>query len=166
MVYLNELLVLDINVHDKQQFASTLRAVQRYLKAQGYKRGRRKGSSTTKPNIVYTDESYIHHHSKFHHQSLFVDAKRVVDIVLFTPPHHWDLQPIEMVWTIAKGEVNERLEGVFVNLKPQSIKGCVRVAEEKLQKLHEHLVQIDALESDDESSAERGNSSDEASDSE
>ncbi|KAF0716850.1 hypothetical protein AaE_010985 [Aphanomyces astaci] len=79
-----------------------------------------------------------------------------------------------MVWAIVKDEVGRlytdmtsfaqvkgRLENAFVNLKPQSIKGCVRVAEEKL---HEHLVQIDALESDHESSAERGNSSDEASD--
>ncbi|RLO04912.1 hypothetical protein DYB28_015456, partial [Aphanomyces astaci] len=94
MMYLKEMCVLDVD--DKKPFAASYRAVQRFLKAQGYKRGRRKGSSTyhlskanalardtyvklmhphstaaTRPNVVYTDESYIHHHYKSHHQDLY-----------------------------------------------------------------------------------------------
>ncbi|RHZ14496.1 hypothetical protein DYB37_009218 [Aphanomyces astaci] len=46
MMYLKEICVLDIDVDDKKQFAASYRAVQRFLKAQGYKRGHRKGSST------------------------------------------------------------------------------------------------------------------------
>ncbi|RHY12240.1 hypothetical protein DYB25_007476 [Aphanomyces astaci] len=342
MVYLNEVCVLDFNTGDKRQLWSTLRSVQRFLKAQGYKRGSRKGSSTyhlskanaearnayvrrmnaiidttDRPHVVYTDESYIHHHYKSHHQSLYdpndtqstatkekhkgrrycfvaamldsptmdskimaldiftggkskakepkdyhgmfdtdyyvawfkrlldemeangianawivldnaryhkslpkstptsgrrksvlVDACKAFDIkttgneykselwgllstyikanikpmivdmaerrghsVVFTPPHHSDLQPIETVWAIVKGEVGRqyddmtkfpevkvRLEAAFANLKPDSIKGCVRSVQEKLKLLHEHLAQVDALES--ESSAASGNSSD------
>ncbi|ETV64322.1 hypothetical protein H257_18771 [Aphanomyces astaci] len=311
--------------------------VQRYLRAQGYKRGNRKGSSTYHlskanalardvyvrkmqalvdapdgPHVVYTDESYIHHHYKSHHQALYdpsdtmdlpskekhkgrrycfvaaildsptleskstakqpkdyhgmfdteyyvawfgrlldemdeggitnalivldnakyhkslpkstptsgrrkgvlVDACRAYGIptsghehkselwgllathirahvkpiitdmaesrghsIVFTPPHHSDLQPIEIVWAIVKGEVGRqytdmtkfpdvklRLEAAFANLKPSTIKGCVRSAQEKLQLLHNHLVQVDALESES-SSAASGNSSDDGSDS-
>ncbi|RQM27515.1 hypothetical protein B5M09_006569 [Aphanomyces astaci] len=96
MMYLKELCLLDIDVDHKKQFAASYRAVQRFLKAQGYKRGRRKGSSTyhlskanalardtyvkrmhphstaaTRPNVVHTDESYLHHHYKSHHQDLY-----------------------------------------------------------------------------------------------
>ncbi|RHZ30659.1 hypothetical protein DYB26_012633 [Aphanomyces astaci] len=317
-----------IDVDDKKQFAASYRAVQRFLKAQGYKRGHRKGSSTyhlskanalardtyvklmhphstaaTRPNVVYTDESCIHHHYKSHHQDLYdpsddhdvqskekhkgrrycfvagildsptmaskvmalaiftggksrpkepkdyhgmfdhvyyvkwfgrlldemdasgvtkalisilLDACRLYGIqttgkefkselwdmlashikphilpvivemakcrghcVVYTPPHHSDLQPIETVWAIVKGKVGRRytdmtkfadvkvrLEAAFANLKPNSIKWCVRAAQEKLKKLHEHLVQIDTLVSDEESSDDSDNSSDDGGDSE
>ncbi|RHY92026.1 hypothetical protein DYB35_009172 [Aphanomyces astaci] len=346
--YLREMSILEYEPNDKKEFAAALRSVQRYLRAQGYKRGNRKGSSTYHlskanalardvyvrkmqalvdapdgPHVVYTDESYIHHHYKSHHQALYdpsdtmdlplkekhkgrcycfvaaildsptleskvmaidiftggkstakqpkdyhgmfdteyyvawfgrlldemdeggitnalivldnakyhkslpkttptsgrrkgvlVDACRAYGIptsghehkselwgllathirahvkpiitdmaesrghsIVFTPPHHSDLQPIEIVWAIVKGEVGRqytdmtkfpdvklRLEAAFANLKPSTIKGCVRSAQEKLQLLHNHLVQVDALESES-SSAASGNSSDDGSDS-
>ncbi|ETV99476.1 hypothetical protein H310_08154 [Aphanomyces invadans] len=85
MVHLRWMFVLDFDINDKKVFKSTLRSVQRFLKAQGYKRGRRNGSSTNhlsngnalardaydRPHIVNTDESFIHHHYKAHHQSLY-----------------------------------------------------------------------------------------------
>ncbi|RQM22793.1 hypothetical protein B5M09_008930 [Aphanomyces astaci] len=198
MMYLKEMCVLDIDVDAKKQFAASYRAVQRFLKAQGYKRGRRMGSSTyhmskanalardtyvklmhphstaaTRPNVVYTDESYIYHHYKSHHQDLY------------DPSDETDVQSKEKhkgrryFFAIVKGEVGRqytdmtkfadvkvRLEAAFANLKPNSIKGCVRVAQEKLKKLHEHLVQIDTLVSDEESSDDSDNSSDDGGDSE
>ncbi|RHY20141.1 hypothetical protein DYB32_010098 [Aphanomyces invadans] len=96
MMYLKEMYALDFDVEDKKQYAASYRAVQRFLKAQGYKRGSRKGTSTyhlstanalardtyvklmhphsttpTRSNVVYSDESYFHHHYKSHHQDLF-----------------------------------------------------------------------------------------------
>ncbi|KAF0706155.1 hypothetical protein AaE_014251 [Aphanomyces astaci] len=117
-------------------------------------------------------------HIRAHVKPIITDmAERRGHSIVFTPPHHSDLQPIEIVWAIVKGEVGRqytdmtkfpdvklRLEAAFANLKPSTIKGCVRSAQEKLQLLHNHLVQVDALESES-SSAASGNSSDDGSDS-
>ncbi|KAF0703047.1 hypothetical protein DYB28_006273 [Aphanomyces astaci] len=86
--------------------------------------------------------------------------------VVYTPHHHSDLQPIEMIWALVKGdvgrqytdmtkfpEVKTRLVAAFAKLTPHAIKGCVKVAEGSLHMLHEHLQQIHQLESDEESSA-------------
>ncbi|KAG9405655.1 hypothetical protein AC1031_003563 [Aphanomyces cochlioides] len=331
MMYLHAKYILDFNPDDKKQCTSTLRAVQRFLKVQGYKRGTRSKGSTYhlsasnalardtyvrlmqphikgagRPHIAYTDESFIHHHCKSHHQDLydpsdkldvapkekhkgrrycFVAAildsptlesrvmalniftggerkttgkcketkdyhgmfdqvyykswfkrlldeldthgvqnalivldnakyhkglpsstptsgkrksvlleacalygiatsgdeyKMIVDMaqslghtVVYTPPHHSDLQPIELIWANVKTkvgrqytdmtqfpEVKTRLELAFAELKPNTINGCVRSAEENLQKLHEHLIEIDNLESDEDSSAESSSNDD------
>ncbi|KAF0726166.1 hypothetical protein Ae201684_015500 [Aphanomyces euteiches] len=87
--------------------------------------------------------------------------------IVFTPPYHSDLQPIELIWATVKSavgrqytdmtkfpEVKVRLIEAFDNLSHHTIKGCVRSAEGKLQKLHEHLLHIDALEVYEESSGE------------
>ncbi|ETV78599.1 hypothetical protein H257_08095 [Aphanomyces astaci] len=44
----------------------------------------------------------------------------------------------------------------FARLTPHAIKGCVKVAEGKLQKIHGHLVQVNALEADEEFSVGSG----------
>ncbi|RHY24522.1 hypothetical protein DYB32_008817 [Aphanomyces invadans] len=105
MMHHREMFVLDFDINDKNVFKSTLRSVQRFLKAQGYKRGRRNGSSTyhqskandlardayvrkmqphilgkDRPHIMKTDESFIHHHYKAHHQSLY-DPSDVNDVL-------------------------------------------------------------------------------------
>ncbi|ETV86666.1 hypothetical protein H257_01791 [Aphanomyces astaci] len=93
--------------------------------------------------------------------------------VVFTPPHHSDLQPIELV--IVKGqvgrryadgtglsEVKARLEEAFDDLKPSSIQGCIKASEVKLQKLYDHLVEIDAFESDEDSSAQSSGATDDS----
>ncbi|RHY89342.1 hypothetical protein DYB26_003262 [Aphanomyces astaci] len=102
--YLCEMSILEYEPNDKKEFAAALRSVQRYLRAQGYKRGNWKGSSTYHlskanalardvyvrkmqalvdapdgPHIVYTDESYIHHHYKSHHQALY-DPSDTMDL--------------------------------------------------------------------------------------
>ncbi|RQM25057.1 hypothetical protein B5M09_011453 [Aphanomyces astaci] len=93
--------------------------------------------------------------------------------VVYTPPHHSDLQPIELVSAIVKGhlghkytdgtgllEVKARLQEAFDVLKASSFSGCIKVLEEKLQKLHDHLKEIDAFESDEDSSARSSSDSD------
>ncbi|RHY94243.1 hypothetical protein DYB35_001234 [Aphanomyces astaci] len=337
MGFLVEHEIIQVDLNNKTQEESAIRTVQRFLSKQGYKRGSRKGSSTyhlSKKNaiardvyvqlmhptnspastqaVVYTDESYIHHHYKCHNDSLYdpndsldkapkekhkgrrycfiaaildaptvdcqlmgldiftggkstakepkdyhgmfnheyyvtwfgkllneLDALHVVNAwivmdnakyhkglpsdtpssrmrkqrlqdeckrfgiafeqgdfksvlwqklsayihvhvkpvvvsmaearghkVVYTPPHHSDLQPIELVWAIVKGqagrryqdiskfhEVKARIQQAFADLTPYKIKGCIKVAQGKLEQLHKHLLQVDALSSDEESSA-------------
>ncbi|RQM31148.1 hypothetical protein B5M09_005203 [Aphanomyces astaci] len=335
LMYLKEIFVLEFDADNKKQFNASLRGVQRFLKHQGYRCGKRKTStyhlsaknvlardsyvqlmqphvaSPTRPHVVYTDESYIHHHYKCRNQDLYdpsdtldtpakekhkgrrycfiagildsatLDSKVLaLDIftggttaskapkdyhamfnhtyyvdwfaklldelnrcgatntliimdnakyhkgrpadtpsggqrkekllaacatygidadvselksviwgklathvalhvqpvvvkmaksrghtVVYTPPHHSNLQPIETVWAIVKGavgrqytdmtkfpEVKTRLVHAFDSLTSHAIKGCVRKAEGCLQKLYEHIVQVDNLGSDEEAS--------------
>ncbi|ETV96710.1 hypothetical protein H310_10027 [Aphanomyces invadans] len=80
-----------------------------------------------------------------------------------------------MVWALVKGdvgrqytdltkfpEVKERLKTAFQKLTSHAIKGCIKVAEDKLQNSPNHLLQIDALKSDEESSAGSCSSDDES----
>ncbi|RHY49106.1 hypothetical protein DYB38_009831 [Aphanomyces astaci] len=268
MMYLKEMCVLDIDVDDKKQFAASYRTMQRFLKAQGYKRGRRKGYSTyhlskaivagipdcpTMASKVMALDIFTggksrakepkDYHGMFDHAYYVKWFGRLLDemdasgvtkalIVLDNAKYHkclpestptsgrrksilldacrlygiqttgkefkselWDMLAshikahihpviVEMAkhrghCAIVKGEVGRqytdmtkfadmkvRLEAAFANLKPNSIKGCVRAAQEKLKKLHEHLVQIDTLVSDEESSDDSDNSSDDGGDSE
>ncbi|KAG6941959.1 hypothetical protein JG688_00018383 [Phytophthora aleatoria] len=84
--------------------------------------------------------------------------------VVYTPPYHSDLQPIELVWTIVKGKVGQqysttttfadilpRLETEFENLKPKSVQGCINAANKQLMQLKKHL---EAMDNCDESSSE------------
>jgi hypothetical protein len=79
--------------------------------------------------------------------------------VIYSPPHHSDLQPIELVWAIVKGEVGrqymtnttfaqvlECLHSSFANLQSKTVQGCINKVNLHLQKLYEH---IQALENAD-----------------
>ncbi len=61
--------------------------------------------------------------------------------ILYTPPHHSDLQPIETVWAIVKTsvgnqystetsfvDVGTRLQTAFKNLTSEQVVGCIRKA--------------------------------------
>ncbi|OQR85868.1 hypothetical protein ACHHYP_11247 [Achlya hypogyna] len=93
--------------------------------------------------------------------------------VFFTPPHHSNLQPIEMYWANIKTrvgrayttgttfqDVRTRLEEAFETIGAYAIYGCIRDAEMELEKLHSQLQEADMAEcsgggsSDDESSAD------------
>lgn len=91
--------------------------------------------------------------------------------VFFTPPHHSNLQPIEMYWANIKTrvgrayttsttfqDVRARLDMAFETVDSHAIHGCIRHAEEELEKLHCQLQEADMAEfsenSNDESSAE------------
>jgi transposase len=98
--------------------------------------------------------------------------------VLFSPPHYSDLQPIELIWAVVKGELGrqystdttfkdvlDRLNKSFNSLKPSTVKGCIRKANTQLKSLMDHIVAIEQAEDDDsceqvsESTADGSNSS-------
>ncbi|RLO10149.1 hypothetical protein DYB28_000676 [Aphanomyces astaci] len=91
MMYLKEICVLDIDVDDKKQFAASYRAVQRFLKAQGYKRGHRKGSSTyhlSKANALARDTKEKHKGRRYCFVAGILDsptmASKVMALDIFT----------------------------------------------------------------------------------
>ena len=68
--------------------------------------------------------------------------------VLYSPPHYSDLQPIELVWAIVKGDVGrqystettfkdvlEHLKHAFHILQPHTVQGCINRANGKLTEL-------------------------------
>lgn len=93
--------------------------------------------------------------------------------VLFTPPHHSDLQPIETVWAIVKGQVGHqyttettfqqvrnRLNTTFDDLKPPTVHGCIEKANVTLLSLHRQLSSMDDVESESDSDNECSDSAD------
>ncbi|POM70518.1 LOW QUALITY PROTEIN: Hypothetical protein PHPALM_13027 [Phytophthora palmivora] len=77
--------------------------------------------------------------------------------VLFTPPHHSDLQPIETVWVVLKigrqytadttfQQVLQRLEASFCNLTSAFVAGCIRKTNKQLDTLYRQLHQIEENE--------------------
>jgi hypothetical protein len=83
--------------------------------------------------------------------------------VVYTPPHHSDLQPIETVWAIVKGEVGRkytsestfsevraRLDMAFVNIKSATIQKCINKANHILGAIYEQVRR--AEEGDDDTS--------------
>ncbi|RHY40153.1 hypothetical protein DYB38_009574 [Aphanomyces astaci] len=95
----------------------------------------------------------------------FVDGIKPVTVVMaeaaghevyFSLPHYSNLQPIEVVWAIIKGnvgrqyqddttfqEVGQRLDAACANLTSHSIFSCIRKAEYDLLDLHRHVSIID-----------------------
>jgi hypothetical protein len=92
--------------------------------------------------------------------------------IQFTPPHYSDLQPIETIWAIVKGEVGRqyttdtkfadvrlRLDAAFANLTSSKIMGCIHKAEENLLKLHKDIKSMDDdSESDSDSDCSKSDS--------
>ncbi|OWZ16685.1 hypothetical protein PHMEG_0009482 [Phytophthora megakarya] len=81
--------------------------------------------------------------------------------VVFMPPYHSDLQPIELVWAIVKGDwatktkfsdIRPRLEKAFENLKSDTVQGCIDAANKQLMKLKKHLETMDLCEEESSSS--------------
>jgi transposase len=87
--------------------------------------------------------------------------------VVWSPPHHSDLQPIELVWANVKGtvgrqyttqttfqDVKNRLERAFIELQSKTVAGCIRKANYHLKELLDHILAMEntADESDDDES--------------
>ncbi|KAF0684226.1 Aste57867_23780 [Aphanomyces stellatus] len=79
--------------------------------------------------------------------------------VVFTPPHHLDLQPIELVWASVKGDVGrqyttettfkdvfDRLNRAFNQLTPSTIHGCIAASNRRVLDLCSFLDLMDAEE--------------------
>jgi len=82
--------------------------------------------------------------------------------VVFSPPHHSDLQPIEIVWAVVKGKVGRhyttdtnfkyffgRLRDAFNELQSSTVAGCIRNANKHLDELWEHIRIIDELDEEE-----------------
>jgi hypothetical protein len=76
--------------------------------------------------------------------------------VVYSPPHHSNLQPIETVWAVVKSEVGrqydvntsfadvgKRLDSAIGRLASRTIIGCIRKSERDLLHLYKHLTVID-----------------------
>lgn len=83
-------------------------------------------------------------------------AERAGHTVLFTPPYHSDLQPIELIWAITKGqvgreydsntsfrEVEERLRKAFKDISSNTINGCIKKTEEIVNVLYNDVINED-----------------------
>ncbi|RHY18245.1 hypothetical protein DYB36_012825 [Aphanomyces astaci] len=90
--------------------------------------------------------------------------------VVFTPPHHSDLQPIEMVWAKVKSDVGvqytvdttfadvrSRLDVAFAQLPPVVIWNCIQHCEKLVTDLYDLLL---ANDGEDEGSTTTSSSSD------
>ncbi|DAZ99799.1 TPA: LOW QUALITY PROTEIN: hypothetical protein N0F65_001308 [Lagenidium giganteum] len=89
----------------------------------------------------------------------YADAGRRV---IFTPPHHSDLQPIELVWASVKGEVGRqyttsttfadvkgRLINAFANVSESTVQKCIAKAEACAQELEEKVEALKREEADE-----------------
>ena len=76
--------------------------------------------------------------------------------VVFSPPHHSDLQPIKLVWACVKGKVGRKyttettfkdvlecLISAFECLSQDTIQGCIKKANLHLAKLLNHIQTVD-----------------------
>ncbi|ETN04965.1 hypothetical protein PPTG_14692 [Phytophthora nicotianae INRA-310] len=101
-------------------------------------------------------------------------AEKEKPAVLFTPPHHSNLQPIETVWAAVKGEVGrqytaettfqqvrDRLVTVFGVFRSAVVAGCIRKADKNLETLFKQVYRI---EQDEEYSDDSGTDSESSSD--
>lgn len=99
-------------------------------------------------------------HVKKHVPFVLVDmARRASHELIFSPPHHSDLQPIEIVWAQTKqavarqynadtkiGDVFQRLNDAFKALGPRQIDGCFRTTLKQEEKLLEHYELVERAE--------------------
>ena len=92
--------------------------------------------------------------------------------ILFSPPHYSDLQPIETVWAIVKGEVGrqytdkttfaqvlDRMQTAFNKLTSEQVQGCINKANGRLWELRE-LIKIEERAQDESGSACNDSSAD------
>ena len=92
--------------------------------------------------------------------------------VLYSPPHYSDLQPIELVWAVAKGEAGRqydtktefsdvltRIKTTFSNLESSTVRGCIAKTNEKLEEIRDQIFTIEEEAKGDE--PEEASSSDE-----
>lgn len=80
--------------------------------------------------------------------------------IVFTPPYHSDLQPIERVWAVVKGNVGRqyndsttfadvlrRLNDAFASLTSETVQGCIKKSYHCLTALEKHIKTIEAVDS-------------------
>ena len=150
-----------IDQENKKDVKSALRSVQRYLYGLGYKRGKKKGmthENDMKSVLWGRVKSFIQEHVK----PIIVSVAEEAGLtVVWSPPHHSDLQPIELVWANIKGtvgrqyttemtfkDVKTRLIAAFIQLQSKTVSGCIRKADNHLQNLLEHILAMENIVED------------------
>ena len=81
--------------------------------------------------------------------------------VAWSPPHHSNLQPIELVWENVEGTVGQQymtettfedvkthLNAQFFQLQLKTFSGCIRKANNNLQYLLEHILEMENIVED------------------
>lgn len=108
-----------------------------------------------------------------HTKSIVVNmAEEAGHTVIWSPPHHSDLQPIELIWANVKGkvgrqyttettfqDVKRRLDQAITELESKTVAGCIRKANLHLNDLLQHILAVEQL--DEVSDEENDESSDE-----
>ena len=82
--------------------------------------------------------------------------------IIFSPPHHSDLQPIELVWANVKGIVGRQyttdttfkdvldcLRSAFEGLQSSTVAGCIWKANKHLDELWEHIQIVDEMDKEE-----------------
>jgi len=105
----------------------------------------------------------VSHHIDAHIRPVICQmAEREGHEVIFSPPHHSDLQPIELVWAIVKGEVGrqyttsttfamvrQRLEAAFSRVSSHTVQGCINKANKHLHDLWQHITKLDDMDEEE-----------------
>ena len=97
--------------------------------------------------------------------------------VIYSPPHHSDLLPVELVWSVIKGEVGRqysttttsqdvlvRLKRSFQELKSETISACIKKANKHIKELMENLLEVESVEDIEAEEAESDETSNDGSD--
>lgn len=128
-----------------------------------------------KPELVLILKRYVEEHVDFVLVEMVQEAGHEL---IFSPPHYSDLQPIEIVWALAKGAVGrqysletkigdtyDRLLEAFAQLGPDQIDGCYRKTLKQELVLIEHYRRLEMAEAAEaeEAAAASGSSDDESS---
>ena len=88
-------------------------------------------------------------------------AEEAGHTVVWSPPHHSDLKPIEHVWANIKGrvgrqyttettfqDVKQRLDQAFLDMESKTVAGCIRKANIHLDGLLQHIQAVEDLDDD------------------
>ena len=72
---------------------------------------------------------------------------------MWSPPHYYELYPIELVWANFKGavgrqyntnttlvDVNSRFNSAFATLDTETVAGCIKKANNILEELLDHIL--------------------------
>ncbi len=78
--------------------------------------------------------------------------------IVYTPSYHSELQPMELIWAIVKGEVGrshdydtdfkitkKRLNEAFLNLKNKQIMGCIKKSRKYEEKIWEEVKKAEEI---------------------
>ena len=100
-------------------------------------------------------------------------AEEAGHTVMWSPPHHSYLHPIELVWANVKGtvrrqytttttlaDVKRSINSAFATLEPKMVAACIKKANNILVELLDHIMVMEVIEEDEESTDSSDDESD------